>query len=147
MGDYLWLVIPLRRGRGLLWLLWLPDTQSGQTPALLLLLRADLPPVVKQEQRRWQAHDESGDGAGHDASLPLTATGGALGLPTPLTGRKSWLRAVLLQAGSGTALTLGTVTEPSSDRLVVIWSNMAAVERIHKAAINGVSVSFVCLSN
>lgn len=56
----------------------------------------------------------------------MTATGGALVLHT-LLGRQGWLRAMFLQGGSGRALTLGIVTVPTSDRLVVAWINVATV--------------------
>lgn len=56
----------------------------------------------------------------------FTSAGGA---PTLLArlGGKGWLGALFLQAGGGTALTLGTVTVPTSDRLVGILGIMATV--------------------
>lgn len=50
----------------------------------------------------------AGGCAGHDASLSLAATGGALVLPT-LLGRDGWLRALFLRQG-GRVLVLMTVS-------------------------------------
>ena len=49
----------------------------------------------------------------------MTAAGGALTLLT-LLGGNAWLRAWFLQGGSGTVLTLGTMTVPTSDGSVLI---------------------------
>lgn len=57
-------------------------------------------------------------------SFPMAAAGGTVTLLT-LFGRKGWLCALFLQAGSGKALTLGPVTALVLDRLVVILGIMA----------------------
>lgn len=126
---------PLEEGltRGILWLqlFFLTDwTHTLSTDMTSLQLPAETDALAGM---KWVK-----GGAGHDVSLLLTATGGALGLPT-LLGRKLWLWAWLLQAGSGIVLTLGIVTVPTSDRLVLIWSNVAIVGCIHAAAIKRLS--------